>query len=157
MLTSKILSYVTKGWDSSKRKSCIRASERNIHWSRIKEQAVPDEHHRAWGERPQAHSTCECYKKGLENILLGKIQAEVITLDVPQGGFIKNRSTYDQILILDTVVRARYRKKRPVWQAFLDIKSAYDTVDRHILWDKCVNMSLEDNTITLLKGLFDTV
>ena len=47
-LTSKILSYATKGWGSAKRKTWISMSEKNIHWSRIKETATPGEYRGAY-------------------------------------------------------------------------------------------------------------
>ena len=40
-LTGIILGYATKGWDSTKRKTLIKTSEKNIHWTRIKDDAAP--------------------------------------------------------------------------------------------------------------------
>ena len=43
-LTTKIVSFATKGWGSAKRKTWIKTSEKNIHWTRIKEAATPGEY-----------------------------------------------------------------------------------------------------------------
>ena len=42
--TSKILSYARRGGGSAKRRTCISMSEKNIHWSRIKETATLGEY-----------------------------------------------------------------------------------------------------------------
>ena len=46
-LTARILSFATKGWGSGKRKTCIKTSGENIHWTRIKKVATPGEYRRA--------------------------------------------------------------------------------------------------------------
>ena len=50
-LTGNILSFATKGWGSTIRKPCIKTSEKNIHWIRIKEIAAPGECRKAWSNR----------------------------------------------------------------------------------------------------------
>ena len=39
--------------------------------------------------------------------------------------------------------------------AFLDIKAAYDSVDRRILWRRCRNRGLSAEAVDLLKEMFD--
>ncbi|KAG0809003.1 hypothetical protein G6F19_013663 [Rhizopus arrhizus] len=57
-------------------------------------------------------------------------------LDLAQGGFRPRRSALDQALCLHELMQSYYRRSHrfPV-VAFLDIKSAYDTVDRRVIWD----------------------
>ena len=43
-LTVNILSYAMKGRDSTKRITWIKTSEGNIHWTRIKDVAMPGEY-----------------------------------------------------------------------------------------------------------------
>ena len=50
-LTAKIYSFATKGRGSTKRKSCIKMSEKNLHWQKIKEVATPGEYRRAWSNQ----------------------------------------------------------------------------------------------------------
>ena len=42
-------------------------------------------------------------------------------------------------------------------QSFLDIKGAYDSVDRSLLWPKCENMDRDGDLIRLLKSPPDHV
>jgi hypothetical protein len=69
-----------------------------------------------------------------------------------QGGFKMKCSTYNQITALNEII-----KKHPnAVHAFLDIKAAYDCVDRRILWsiiEKLPNMN--QCLVRILKGLFD--
>lgn len=57
------------------------------------------------------------------------------TLDLAQGGFRPQRSALDQALCLYELMQLhRLRHHRSAVIAFLDIKSAYDTVDRNVIW-----------------------
>ncbi|KAG1516921.1 hypothetical protein G6F45_010882 [Rhizopus arrhizus] len=78
-------------------------------------------------------------------------------LDLAQGGFREARSSLDKALCLAEIctILRRHHSITPVL-AFLDIKSAYDTVDRCYIWK-----NLENNSpaplIGLLRNLFDEV
>ena len=70
-------------------------------------------------------------RKVYERCLLIKTRSKIASsLKYCQFGFLKNRSTMDAGLLLDTILRKR-RGKTHV--AFLDVKGAYDTVRRDIL------------------------
>jgi hypothetical protein len=69
-----------------------------------------------------------------------------------QGGFRTNRSTLDQVTILHEIL---CRIPTSV-VTFLDIKAAYDTVDRRLLWTRMAHDFLvPEQTIGLLRDLFD--
>ena len=73
-------------------------------------------------------------------------------LNNTQGGFRKNRSTLDQILIVNEFL-SRFKCNAVI---YLDIKAAYDTVDRRILWSRMKQKSgLSDETIKIVRELFD--
>ena len=95
------------------------------------------------------------FRKVLEKTMIAQLQEYEDRLDVAQGGFIKGKSTYDLILALDMIVKEQCRKKRDCWQAFLDIKGAYDTVNRDILWKRCNGIGIKGGLLVLLKCLFD--
>jgi hypothetical protein len=55
-------------------------------------------------------------------------------LATTEFGFVQKRNTIDGVMYLD-LLQKQYRTKQPCI-ALLDVKSAYDTVDRQILWKK---------------------
>ena len=59
------------------------------------------------------------------------------------------------ILLFDMIIKEQCRKKRECWQDFLDIKGAYDTVNRDLLWKRCSRIGIKGGLLTLLKCLFD--
>lgn len=73
-------------------------------------------------------------------------------LNNTQGGFRANRSTLDQILIVNEFL-VRFKINAVI---YLDIKAAYDTVDRRILW--CIMKSkfgINNEDIRIIRDLFD--
>lgn len=69
-----------------------------------------------------------------------------------QGGFRANRSTLDHLFLLEKL----YSEKQNLINAFLDLKAAYDMVDRNILWSILdSNFNIPLNEIKLLRELFD--
>ncbi|KAG1269786.1 hypothetical protein G6F66_013968 [Rhizopus arrhizus] len=80
-------------------------------------------------------------------------------LDLAQGGFRPRRSALDQALCLHELMQSYYRRSHrfPV-VAFLDIKSAYDTVDRRVIWDALSRSGAGSSPcLPLLVHLFDDV
>ncbi|KAG1275268.1 hypothetical protein G6F66_012824 [Rhizopus arrhizus] len=80
-------------------------------------------------------------------------------LDLAQGGFRPRRSALDQALCLHELIQSYYRRSHrfPV-VAFLDIKSAYDTVDRCVIWDALSRSGAGSSPcLPLLVHLFDDV
>ena len=69
-----------------------------------------------------------------------------------QGGFRTNHCCNDMVLVLHEAA-SKYQHK--LHTAFLDIKAAYDSVDRRILWRRCRNRGLPPDAVELLKELFD--
>ena len=79
-------------------------------------------------------------------------------LDIAQGGFRPQRSPLDQALCLHDLMHDYLLTNhcRPV-VAFLDIKAAYDTVDRRVIWNALADSSLPRPLLGLLINLFDDV
>lgn len=70
-----------------------------------------------------------------------------------QGDFRDGRSTLDQINCLDLIIKAQ---PRPVdLAAFLDIKTAYDSVPRAELWRRCEILGLPGFITRNLQAMFD--
>ena len=72
-----------------------------------------------------------------------------------QGGFREGRSTIDQIQALDEILKLSQRRKKPAHVAYLDIKAAYDSVPRSVLWKRCEQIGVESLVISRLQSLFD--
>ena len=90
-----------------------------------------------------------------EGIVLPHLIQVLEPLSVEQGGFRGKRGTLEQIAVLqEWIVQARFAKTQRL-MAFLDIKAAYDSVDRSMLWDKCTDRGLSTDMVRILQGLFD--
>lgn len=72
-----------------------------------------------------------------------------------QGGFRPKRSALDQCLILHEIIREYKKNKVSLSIAFLDIRKAYDTVNRNHLWNKLTVMGVTEATIWNLRLLFE--
>lgn len=68
-----------------------------------------------------------------------------------QGGFRSHHCVMDMV----TALHQALSRKRGMHVAFLDIRAAYDSVDRRILWKRCKERGLNDELIWILRRLFD--
>jgi hypothetical protein len=103
-------------------------------------------------------SLTSVFRKLLELCLQDQLIATAPELDIVQGGFRANRSAMDQALCLHELCEqhaADHYHERPVL-AFLDIKSAYDTVDRTIIW-RALELFVSAPLLSLLQSMFDSV
>jgi hypothetical protein len=69
-----------------------------------------------------------------------------------QFGFMQNKNTIDAVMYLD-MIQKQHRNKQPCI-AFLDVKSAYDSVERKLLWKKLLEI-LNNNYTRSIISLFD--
>ncbi|KAG1484771.1 hypothetical protein G6F53_013469 [Rhizopus delemar] len=103
-------------------------------------------------------SLTSVFRKLLELSLSPWLSSVSPPLDLAQGGFRPRRSALDQALCLHELMQSYYRRSHrfPV-VAFLDIKSAYDTVDRRVIWDALSRSGASSPFLSLLIHLFDDV
>ncbi|EIE83594.1 hypothetical protein RO3G_08299 [Rhizopus delemar RA 99-880] len=82
-------------------------------------------------------SLTSIFRKILERCLYQFLVDNSPPLDLAQCGFREARGSLDQALCLAEIcnILRRHHRVTPVL-AFLDIKSAYDTVDRNYIWQK---------------------
>jgi hypothetical protein len=101
-------------------------------------------------------SLTEHIRKIFERVLKSKLEAWLEPLNMSQCGFRALRSTIDQAASLDECVRhyVKVNGRRPQL-AFLDIKAAYDSVHRGILWDRLVGKGVPKPHMRMLVELFD--
>lgn len=97
-------------------------------------------------------SLTEVPRKVFEALLEAHIKRTMRPLCISQGGFREHRGCADQVATLQEVMLRR----KGMLYAFLDIKAAYDTVDRRLLWAKCLaEFGLSAAAVGVLQRLFD--
>lgn len=103
-------------------------------------------------------SLTSIFRKILESCLQDILHRTGPVLDVAQGGFRHHRSSLDQALCLTEICKIlqTHYSIHPTL-AFLDIKSAYDTVDRQHIWRILSSTTNNRPLIGLLQSLFDDV
>ncbi|KAG1444787.1 hypothetical protein G6F46_012032 [Rhizopus delemar] len=102
-------------------------------------------------------SLTSIFRKILERCIQYGLQTNGSPLDIAQGGFRESRGAIDQALCLAEIchiLHSHYHTK-PVL-AFLDIKPAYDTVDRNYIWE-VLQPYIPPSLLGLLRNLFDEV
>jgi len=123
-------------------------------WNQVIIKPIPKKGNLRLPENYRPISLVEVTRKIFETLLLPWLTAK-IPLDATQGGFRLRRGTADQAIILQEWIRLKKLiKKKPIFIAFLDIKAAYDGVDRDILW-AMLRLHLDDKMLSLLQSLFD--
>jgi hypothetical protein len=100
-------------------------------------------------------SITEVPRRAFERCLERKLKNTMKPLNIVQGGFRDRRSCYDQIAVLNEIAIEAHAKDRAYLYAFLDIKAAYDTVDRTQLWPKCATFGIRRTDVEMLQILFD--
>ena len=75
-----------------------------------------------------------------------------------QSGFRKGKSTIDNIAILDTIIKKKIKnKKNKLYLCFVDLRAAFDSINRTKLWKVLQNKGISRNTIELLKAIYNQV
>lgn len=97
-------------------------------------------------------SLTEPLRKIFEHCMLRYINESAGPSFLTQGGFRTNHCCNDMIVVLQ---EAMLKLKKKMHVAFLDIRAAYDSVDRRILWRRCLNRGICPDAVDTLKQLFD--
>jgi len=96
-------------------------------------------------------SLTESFRKIFEHCLVRELTGVAGPMHFSQGGFRSDHCCNDMIATLHEVLS----RHQDMHVAFLDIKAAYDSVDRVILWNRCRERSFSDEIIRILQRLFD--
>ncbi len=101
--------------------------------------------------------------------LLTKLICHRLTNDVEirnllgniQHGFRKGWRTADALYILTQIIDTRKIEREPTRKrlagAFLDLKKAYDSVNRDILWETMESLGYGGKTLRIIKGMYTNV
>ncbi len=71
-----------------------------------------------------------------------------------QFGFRKDHRSSDALFILSQTLQHRRAQGLDSYLAFLDLKKAYDLVDRSLLWQRLRKVGLSEDLVLLLKSLY---
>ena len=92
--------------------------------------------------------------KVFAHVLLARIQPLLdLTRRPEQSGFVAGRSTMDAILALRLLSDLHREFDRPLNVAYLDIKAAFDSVDRLALWKALRSRGVPDVLLDLIVAL----
>jgi len=86
-------------------------------------------------------------------LMLKKVQLPVHRR-TEQSGFTPGRSTIDRIITLNTVIQSNKEFHRLTWIAFVDLKAAFDSVDRKALWKLLRSLGLYSKFVDLVEALY---
>ena len=81
-----------------------------------------------------SHHTLSVPCKVFAHVLLARLQPLFHRTCCPQSGFTKSQLTLDAILALRLLSELHSKFQKPLHAAFVDLKLAFDSVDRAALW-----------------------
>ena len=91
---------------------------------------------------------------GILNDRLTKyLDSEKILVD-EQNGFRKARTCLDHIYVLTSIIRNRKAQKLPTFSVFVDMKKAFDWVDRDLLFYKLLQNNINGRLYESIKSLY---
>jgi hypothetical protein len=100
-------------------------------------------------------STVSKVYTGLLNERMQKyLETEEMLVD-EQNGFRKGRSCIDHIFTASTIINSRLRQKLPTFAAFIDMKKAFDFVNRELLLYKLLNAHINGKMYNTIKALYN--
>ncbi|CAH8658448.1 unnamed protein product [Schistosoma rodhaini] len=93
--------------------------------------------------------------KILASIIIGRLtKTRELQTRENQAGFRPGRGCIDHIFTIRQVLEHRHAYRRPTMIVFLDLKAAFDSVDREILW-QCLSLKgVPEKYINLVKALY---
>lgn len=90
----------------------------------------------------------------------GEIRKEVEEKNIlpeTKAGFRKGRGTMDNIYVLNHIIQKEIRKKGgKIFGFFMDLKSAFDKVDRKILWEEMERRGIRKGIVERIKKIYES-
>lgn len=103
-------------------------------------------------------SLLSCRGKVMARILTERLERwekEKNVITELQAGFRPGRSTCDQMVILDSIVKRGKKKRLPTYVAWIDLEKCFDSIDREALWYTLAEIGISKTFIKLVKSLYD--
>ena len=99
---------------------------------------------------------CKVYCDILNRRLSSWIEDSGIMAD-EQNGFRKNRSCQDHIYTLHSILSNRMNTNNSTFACFIDLKKAFDSVNRNCMWFKLKQLGIGGNFYSAVRSLYDNV
>jgi len=100
-------------------------------------------------------SIIDMFSKAFGNLLKTRVEAVVQgKLLEAQAGFTKHRSCQDMIFILRMLRGYSKEVKQAVYGCFVDLRKAYDSVDRETLWKVLQHYGIDGDLLDMIKLLY---
>lgn len=102
---------------------------------------------------------CSAYKIYAE-ILRNRFEKEVEEkelIPISQAGFRKGKSTLDNMFVLNYIIQKEGENKKEsqkVYALFIDLKAAFNNVNRKKLWTIMEKKGIDKNLIGRIKGIY---
>lgn len=78
-----------------------------------------------------------------------------ISLPTWQAGFREDYSCLDNIFTLNSVIQLKLKNERgKLYALFMDFKSAFNTIDHDILWQKLKDMGFSSKFVRILNSIY---
>src|SRR5271163_1874304 len=92
--------------------------------------------------------------KVLMIILLNRVKAQTEEFMADeQAGFRKDRNTMQQILVLRLIAEKAKRKKRQVYNCFVDFQKAFDSIRQNVTWLTLESYGVGKRLVQILKDI----
>ncbi|MCG8045103.1 MAG: reverse transcriptase family protein, partial [Candidatus Thiodiazotropha endolucinida] len=99
---------------------------------------------------------CKIYANILNARLVKFLEKGNILSDA-QNGFRRDRSCQDHVYSLYSIINNRKLKRRDTFACFVDMKKAFDTVNRDCLWFKLLKAGIHGKMVNALQSLYKDV
>ena len=90
--------------------------------------------------------------------IIGERLKEVVEknqwLGEEQNGFRQNRRTVDNLFVISNIMNIAKRLNEKLFLGFIDLRKAYDRVNRRKLWEKLRDIGVHEDVITIFQQLY---
>ena len=71
-----------------------------------------------------------------------------------QSGFRQNRSTVDNLFVISNIMDIAKRLNKNLFLGFIDLRKAYDRINRQKLWEKLRDIGVHEEVINIIQQLY---
>ncbi len=106
-------------------------------------------------------SVGSCFGKLFGALLSSRMEKTMNEFDLigpNQIGFLKGHRTSDHVYVVNTLVNRIVKQRgKSIFTAFIDLRKAYDSVDRYFLFNKLWALGFNGNFFESLKSIYKSV